>query len=224
MPSTGPQKPLSAREQQLIEFASNGFTDVAIATKLGISEATVATYWVRIRTKYGPLPRPELVAHAVREQYVSEVEGLKEENQVLVKSLLQGKSKGSQAEADVFREVLEAAADAILLVDEEGTIEWANSAATEVFGYSKPELEGHGLSMLVPKRFRKTHKSRMSEYVKRPTKRRMSEHSTTFALTKSGEERPVAATLAPMATAGGTYVVCVVRPLSAVAAKLIGAD
>jgi PAS domain S-box-containing protein len=224
VPSNGPQKPLSAREQQLIEFASNGFTDVAIATKLGISEATVATYWVRIRMKYGPLPRPELVAHAVREQYLNEVEDLKEENQVLMKSLMQGKSKGSKAEADFFRDALEAAGDAILLVDEGGTIEWANSAATEVFGFSKSEMEGQYLSMLVPERFRKSHKVRMREYVKEPSKRRMSEHSTTFALTKGGEERPVAATLAPMSTAGGTYVVCVVRPLSAVAAKLVGAD
>jgi PAS domain S-box-containing protein len=199
-------------------------TDVAIATKLGISEATVATYWVRIRMKYGPLSRPELVAHAVREQYENEVEGLKEENHVLMESLLQGKSKGSKIEADIFREALEAAADAILLVDEGGTIEWANSAATEVFGFSKAEMEGHPLSILVPERFRKTHTGRMREYVKEPSKRRMSEHSTTFALTKDGEERPVAATLAPMSTAGGTYVVCVVRPLSAVAAKLIGAD
>jgi len=224
VPSNGPRLPLSAREHQLIEFASNGLTDVAIATKLGISEATVATYWVRIRMKYGPLSRPELVAHAVREQYENEVEGLKEENNVLMKSLLQGDSKGSKVEADIFREALEAAADAILLVDEGGTIEWANSAATEVFGFSKAEMEGHPLSILVPERFRKTHKERMLEYVKEPSKRRMSEHSTTFALTKDGEERAVAATLAPMSTAGGTYVVCVVRPLSAVAAKLIGAD
>ena len=174
--------------------------------------------------KYGPLPRPELVARAVREQYLNEVEGLKEENQILMKSLIQGKSKGSKAEADFFREALEAAGDAILLVDEGGTIEWANSAATEVFGFSKAEMEGHHLSILVPERFRRAHKERMREYVKEPSKRKMSEHSTTFALTKDGKEQPVAATLAPMSTAGGTYVVCVVRPLSAVAAKLIGAD
>ena len=45
---------LSPRELQLIEYATQGLTDTAIALKLGISEATVGTYWGRVRIKIGP--------------------------------------------------------------------------------------------------------------------------------------------------------------------------
>src|SRR5262245_36101632 len=45
---------LSERERQLIELAAEGHTDASIANELGISEATVSTYWGRVRIKIGP--------------------------------------------------------------------------------------------------------------------------------------------------------------------------
>ena len=59
---------LSPREQQLITMAGEGLTDTAIANRLGISEATVNTYWGRIRVKLGPHNRTELVAIALRDE------------------------------------------------------------------------------------------------------------------------------------------------------------
>lgn len=51
-----------------MEMASNGQTDQAIANDLGISLATVSTYWGRIRIKYGPHGRTEIVARYLRAQ------------------------------------------------------------------------------------------------------------------------------------------------------------
>src|SRR5579871_1864366 len=57
---------LSARERELLVLAMNGLTDQGIANKLGISAATIGTYWGRVRIKFGPLSRPELVARFVQ--------------------------------------------------------------------------------------------------------------------------------------------------------------
>src|SRR5512135_589911 len=59
---------LSQRERQILVYAAAGLTDQAIANKLGISRATVTTYWGRIRTKFGPFGRTELVANYVQEK------------------------------------------------------------------------------------------------------------------------------------------------------------
>ncbi|HVT12421.1 MAG TPA: LuxR C-terminal-related transcriptional regulator [Fimbriimonadaceae bacterium] len=59
---------LSQREQQILTYATKGLTDQAMANALGISRATVTTYWGRIRTKLGALGRTELVARYVREE------------------------------------------------------------------------------------------------------------------------------------------------------------
>lgn len=220
MPEGGAHKPLSEREHQLIELASNGFTDSAIAHRLGISEATVATYWGRIRMKYGPLPRPELIAHAVREQYEDEIESLKKENHALVRSLRQSGGKAASNQ-DFFREVLDSAADAVIVVDQDGTIDWVNSTTAEVFGYEKSEIVGKHISVLIPDRFRTIHKQHLASFFSDPDRKAMADHTTTYALTKDTDEIPVAATLSPVETDGQALAVCVVRPLSPVAARRI---
>lgn len=60
------QRVLSKRELQVLELAGEGLTDRAIAERLGISQGTVLTYWVRIRSKMGQAPRTELVARHLR--------------------------------------------------------------------------------------------------------------------------------------------------------------
>jgi len=40
---------LSVRERQVLSLAARGETDQGIANRLGISPATVNSYWVRIR-------------------------------------------------------------------------------------------------------------------------------------------------------------------------------
>ncbi|MEQ1821683.1 MAG: PAS domain S-box protein [Fimbriimonadaceae bacterium] len=55
------------REQQIIELASQGRTDKDIAAALGIRPTTVATYWSRVRNRYGVSSRSEAVAVVLNE-------------------------------------------------------------------------------------------------------------------------------------------------------------
>ncbi len=222
MPTSEPLKPLSEREKQLIELAANGFTDSAIANRLGIAEATVATYWGRIRMKYGALSRPELIAHAVRGEYEAEIESLRKQNHDLIKSLRQSTGQYTAGEpGGFFKDVLESAADAVLVVDQEGIIDWVNSAAEELFGYRGSEMVGKHQMMLIPERYRLVHRQHVKNYFALPSKRTMSEHSTTLLLSKAGEEIPIVATLSPLDTDEQAFAICVVRAISPAAANTI---
>jgi DNA-binding CsgD family transcriptional regulator len=61
---------LSAREEQILSMAMEGYTDKLIAHKLQISVATVKSYWVRIRQKVGGFSRVETVAKKIRRDHV----------------------------------------------------------------------------------------------------------------------------------------------------------
>jgi PAS domain S-box-containing protein len=110
--------------------------------------------------------------------------------------------------------LVEAAPDAIFLVNGDGEIELANDKAEEVFGYTHNELLGKAIEELIPNRFREQHRANRESYIAHPAKRAMGEHEATYAMRKDGTEFPIAATLNATATPGGTLVTCIIRDLS----------
>jgi len=195
---------LSPRELQLMQLAMGGHTDASIANRLEISEATVSTYWGRIRIKLGPHSRTELVAIFLRQENAGLLEQLRNENEQLARQVaVDGQS--------VWREIIESAPDAILVVREDGLIELANEQAGDLFGYDKHELRDKPLFKLVPQRYRIAHESHVSGYLSNPERRRMGEHMATRALRKDGTEFLVAATLNTVRTSAGVLVTCVLR-------------
>ncbi len=220
MAGSGPLKPLSEREQQLIEMASNGFTDVAIGQRLGISIGTVATYWARVRTKYGPYPRTELIAIAIKDHYEHEIDSLKAECGCLTRSMEPYEKEDPAVDTDKFyRYVVETAADATLVVNESGTINWVNDATCELFGYQRSDLVGRHVSILVPDLYKAVHTNHVRDFFENPMRHTMAEPSTAYAMLKDGSEKAVVLTLAPVKPFGEPLVVCTVRPLSSIAAR-----
>ena len=201
---------LSPREQQLLRYASEGLTDTAIAYKLGISEATVATYWGRVRMKLGPFSRTELVAVMLRAEREAAVEELRRENEHLVRAL---QERFDATEVPFYNELLEQAPDAMLIMSAEGRIEYMNGAARDLFGYRKDELTGHDLLELIPRRFRTVHTDHRLTYLQNPQRRQMGHHLETPALHKDGTEFPVRASLSAVNTTNGTIVICILRPI-----------
>lgn len=208
---------LSTREGQLLRLATQGHTDQAISNALGISIATVGTYWGRIRIKLGPLNRAELVAKFLGDRAHTTFTRLRAENDSLLKQL----EEHSQTEErlrtslQVFRGLVETAPDAILLIDEYGSIQFANEQAADLFGYLPEELLAMSVEDLVPPRHRTTQIALRREYNENPGKRRLGAHLATMALRKDGREFPMATALSATKTAKGLIVACIVRDLSA---------
>jgi PAS domain S-box-containing protein len=138
---------LSEREEQVLLYATQGFTDKEIARKLGISTATVLTYWMRIRNKLGGSNRAELVASAVRRDAEGEIQLKQTENQLLLGEIL----RRMQAEDAVreneerYRTLFNGGSDLILVyqLDENrrpAKFVEANDIACERLGYTREEL------------------------------------------------------------------------------------
>lgn len=202
---------LSPREQELIQLASEGLTDTAIAYRLGISEATVGTYWGRVRIKIGPYNRTELVSLYLRAKQEEALEQIQIENAQVVAALREAAAADS-GQAALYRSLIEHAPDAIFIVSDNGTITEANQAAHELFGYEPSEMNGLALIELVPVRLREVHQEHRADYVNNPKRRTMGEHLQTPAVRKNGEEFQVRAALSAIPSTSGLVVTCVVRP------------
>jgi PAS domain S-box-containing protein len=203
---------LSLREQQLIELAAAGRTDAEIAHELGISVGTVATYWGRIRSKFGGCSRTELVATALRETYERRISDLSAKTSDLAAQLERAAPVQSDQEG-FCRAVLEAVPEPIVIVDPKCIIRFVNEASEELFGYSESEMVGQPISLLLPDRYHHVHRQHVAEYFQHPARRTMGPHLATPARHKLGREFGVLATLSYATTADGPIAVCVIQPM-----------
>lgn len=106
---------------------------------------------------------------------------------------------------------LEAAPDAIVVVDEPGNIAIVNRLAERLFGYSRQELLGMQIEGLVPHRFRQQHSGYRKNYFHEPHTRPMGEGRELSGRRKDGSEFPVEISLSPLNTETGTLVISIIR-------------
>src|SRR5687767_8102073 len=81
---------------------------------------------------------------------------------------------------DQFRGLLEAAPDAIVIVDERGHIVIVNSQTERLFGYPRSAMLDQPVEQLIPHRFRSSHVGRRSSYLAEPRVREMGSGQTLF--------------------------------------------
>ncbi len=90
-----------------------------------------------------------------------------------------------------LRAFLESAAQGILTIDARGRIEMVNAKAEELFGYTRAELVGQQLEILVPERLRGVHVRHRADYLAAPRARPMGAGLDLMAVRKDGSEFPV---------------------------------
>jgi PAS domain S-box-containing protein len=105
-----------------------------------------------------------------------------------------------------FRRVVEAAPSAMIMVNHEGQITLANLQAEKTFGYSRAELLGRPIEMLVPERLRSGYRDFRHDYFCYPQARSMGAERELFGLRKDGSEVPVEIGLSPIHTSNGPLV------------------
>ncbi|MBS1594370.1 MAG: PAS domain S-box protein [Bacteroidetes bacterium] len=113
-----------------------------------------------------------------------------------------------------FRRMLESAPDAMVIVNQEGKIRLVNEQAEKVFGYTRGELIGQPIEILIPDRFEASHPSRRQEYFARPQIRTMGMDLELYGRRKNGEEFPVEISLSPLETEEGLWVSSAIRDIS----------
>jgi protein-histidine pros-kinase len=121
---------------------------------------------------------------------------------------------GKRREERLFRGLLEAAPDAMVIVDHSGTIVLVNAQVEERFGYERSELIGQSVEVLVPERFAGMHVAFRSGYVAGPRTRPMGLAGDLYARRKDGSEFPVEISLAPLETEEGLLISAAVRDIS----------
>ena len=113
-----------------------------------------------------------------------------------------------------FEALFEYATIGILITDSNGVITAINPFALNEFGYTRKELLGKKIEMLIPTRFQGQHVRNREHYSKRPQTRPMGVGMDLFALKKDGTEFPVEVSLGNYHTNGDRYVIAFVTNIS----------
>lgn len=113
-----------------------------------------------------------------------------------------------------FRELLEAAPDAIIEVDRSGAIVLVNRVAEQLFGYSREELLSMNVDALVPEAVQAGHAGNRANYSGKPTTRPMGRGMVLSARRRDGSEVPVEISLSPVESEDGLHITAIIRDVT----------
>src|SRR6202142_3269513 len=123
-------------------------------------------------------------------------------------------SANPMAEVLLSSYLLETLPDAIVAVDGDGTIVQVNSQTESLFGYTRRELIGQKVEMLVPESHRPQHHRHRESFAETPKTRRMGADLDLSGRRRNGSEFPVEISLSPVFTDKGTFVLSAIRDIS----------
>ena len=121
--------------------------------------------------------------------------------------------KASEA-AGRFPGLLEAAPDAMVVVDQTGRIVLVNSQTERLFGYQREELLGHDVEVLLPEHLRERHRFHRMSFLAEPRIRPMGTKMELLGVRKGGTEFPIEVSLSPIVTTEGVLVTSAIRDVS----------
>jgi two-component system, sensor histidine kinase len=116
--------------------------------------------------------------------------------------------------AELARSALDAAPDAMLIIDNGGIIRFANRQVSALFGYSHDDLIGRSVEQLMPERFRNRHLEHRVDYAKTMRRRPMGPGLALFGRHRNGSEFPVEISLSPIQDSGPVLIAAAIRDVT----------
>jgi PAS domain S-box-containing protein len=217
-------KPLSETMPELANWVSQADFNQEFRVEVSRGKKPEQRFYeLRVTPLYGPYSFPigrlvvchEITQHkqqqAFLEQIVAERTG---ELRQAVEQLQDELAQRTLAEKR-FEEVIDSAPDAMLLVDQAGSIKLVNLQAEQLFGYSREELLGKNIiESLVPMPHRSRQRNYLMQFMANPEGRRTSFGLDLSARKKDGSQFPVEISLGKLNTKEGVWIACNVRDIS----------
>jgi two-component system, sensor histidine kinase len=118
------------------------------------------------------------------------------------------------APPDLARNALDAAPDAMIIVDEAGAVLFVNRQVSSLFGYAHDEIVGRPVEVLMPERFHARHVGHREGYWSSVRLRPMGVGLELFGRRKDGTEFPVEISLSPIDHQHGRLVAAAIRDVT----------
>jgi protein-histidine pros-kinase len=138
---------------------------------------------------------------------------IERDGEVLISSTIRDLASVETSEA-YFRNLLESAPDAMIIVDQAGKIAIVNDQTEKMFGYRRDKMLGQPIEMLIPAKLHKAHVEHRRDYTSNSHVRPMGTGMDLRGRRRDGSEFPVEISLSPVKSASGTFVSSVIRDVT----------
>lgn len=115
---------------------------------------------------------------------------------------------------ELARSALDAAPDAMIIIDAAGMVRFANRQVSALFGHEHDEIIGRSIEALIPERFRNRHVGHRQQYIDNVRARPMGAALDLYARRKDGTEFPVEISLSPIEDGSQLLIAAAIRDIT----------